>query len=450
MPTLTQRLQNAWNAFRNPRDPTSIDYGRSYTYRPDRYRVRSGNERSLVTNVFNRIAVDCAAVTMEHVKLDQNGRYKDVMKSKLNECLTLSANLDQTGRAFIQDAVHSMFDEGVVALIPVVTTTNPFITGSYDVLTLRTGKILEWYPHHIRVRVYNEDTGQQQDLLWPKQAASIVENPFYSVMNEPNSTLQRLIRKLNLLDYVDEQSSSGKLDLIIQLPYVIKSTARRQQAEARRKDIEMQLAGSKYGIAYTDGTEKITQLNRSIENNIWTEVKDLTTMLYAQLGITETILNGTADEQTMINYYNNTIEPVLSAFALEMQRKFLTPTARTQGQAIRFYRDAFKLIPIKDLSELADKFTRNEIASSNEIRSVIGWKPSDDPKADMLVNANLNQSPEEMGAHGEMMPGAEGGAPAPAQGPQGAPQPSAPPAIANRPDPTGLALVDKFRQYEIE
>lgn len=409
MPTITQRLQNAWNAFRNPRDPTTQDYGRSYTYRPDRYRIRSGNERSIVTNVFNRIAVDCAAVTMEHVKLDQNGRYKDVMKSRLNNCLTLSANLDQTGRAFIQDAVHSMFDEGVVAIIPVVTVNgNPWVTGSYDVETLRTGKILEWYPHHIRVRVYNEDTGQQQDLIWPKEAAAIVENPFYSVMNEPNSTLQRLIRKLNLLDYVDEQSSSGKLDLIIQLPYVIKSTARRQQAEMRRKDIEMQLAGSKYGIAYTDGTEKITQLNRSIENNIWTEVKDLTTMLYAQLGITDTILNGTADEQTMINYYNNTIEPVLSAFALEMQRKFLTPTARTQGQAIRFYRDAFKLIPIKDLAELADKFTRNEIASSNEIRSVIGWKPSDDPKADMLVNANLNQSPDEMGQHGEMPMGGPG------------------------------------------
>ena len=333
------------------------------------------------------------------------------MKSGLNECLTLSANLDQTGRAFIQDAVHSMFDEGVVALIPVVTVNgNPWVTGSYDVETLRTGKIVEWFPHHIRVRVYNEDTGQQQDLIWPKEAAAIVENPFYSVMNEPNSTLQRLIRKLNLLDYVDEQSSSGKLDLIIQLPYVIKSAARRQQAEMRRKDIEMQLAGSKYGIAYTDGTEKVTQLNRSIENNIWTEVKDLTTMLYSQLGITETILNGTADEQTMINYYNNTIEPVLSAFALEMQRKFLTPTARTQGQAIRFYRDAFKLIPIKDLAELADKFTRNEIASSNEIRSVIGWKPSDDPKADMLVNANLNQSPDEMGQHGEMPMGGPGGA----------------------------------------
>lgn len=412
MPTITQRLQNAWNAFRNPRDPTTQDYGRSYTYRPDRYRIRSGNERSIVTNVFNRIAVDCAAVTMEHVKLDQNGRYKDVMKSRLNNCLTLSANLDQTGRALIQDAVHSMFDEGVVALIPVVTVNgNPWVTGSYDVETLRTGKIVEWFPHHIRVRVYNEDTGQQQDLIWPKEAAAIVENPFYSVMNEPNSTLQRLIRKLNLLDYVDEQSSSGKLDLIIQLPYVIKSTARRQQAEMRRKDIEMQLAGSKYGIAYTDGTEKITQLNRSIENNIWTEVKDLTTMLYAQLGITETILNGTADEQTMINYYNNTIEPVLSAFALEMQRKFLTPTARTQGQAIRFYRDAFKLIPIKGLAELADKFTRNEIATSNEIRSVIGWKPSDDPKADMLVNANLNQSPDEMGQHGEMPMGGPEGSP---------------------------------------
>jgi len=399
MPTLIQRFQHAWNAFRNPRDPTIRDYGPGYSYRPDRYRVRSGNERSIVTTVFNRIAVDAAAVNIEHVRLDENGRYKDVMKSGLNNCLTLSANLDQTGRSFMQDAIHSMFDEGVVALVPVVTVNNPMITASYDIVTLRTGKILEWFPHHVRVRVYNEDTGQQRDLILPKQMVAIVENPFYSVMNEPNSTLQRLIRKLNLLDYVDEQSSSGKLDLIIQLPYVIKSTARRQQAEMRRKDIEMQLAGSKYGIAYTDGTEKITQLNRSIENNIWTEVKELQAMLFSQLGITDAILNGTADETTMINYYNNVIEPVLSAFSLEMQRKFLTATARTQGQAIKFYRDAFKLIPVKDLAELADKFTRNEIASSNEIRSVIGWKPSDDPKADQLVNANLNQSPDEMALH---------------------------------------------------
>ena len=400
MPTIVERFQHAWNAFRNPRDPTYRDYGQAYSYRPDRYRVRSGNERSVVTTVFNRIAVDAAAVNIEHVRLDKNGRYKDVMKTGLNSCLTLSANLDQTGRSFIQDAIHSMFDEGVVALVPVVTSVDPNVTSSYDILTLRTGKILEWFPHHIRVRVYDEDTGQQRDLILPKQMCAIVENPFYSVMNEPNSTLQRLIRKLNLLDYVDEQSSSGKLDLIIQLPYVIKSKARQQQAEMRRKDIEMQLAGSKYGIAYTDGTEKITQLNRSIENNIWTEVKELQAMLFAQLGITDTILNGTADEQTMINYYNNIIEPVLSAISLEMQRKFLTQTGRSQGQAICFYRDAFKLIPVKDLAELADKFTRNEIASSNEIRSVIGWKPSDDPKADQLVNANLNQSPDEMAQHG--------------------------------------------------
>lgn len=396
MPSLTQRLQNAWNAFRNPRDPTFTNYGIGTYYRPDRHRFSHGNERSIVTTIFNRIAVDCAAIDLEHVRLDENGRYTDTIKSGLNDCLTYSANIDQTGKAFIEDAVQSMFDEGVVAIVPVDTTSNPYMTSSYDILTMRTGKVTEWYPQHVRVRLYNDRTGKQEELIMSKSAIAIVENPFFSVMNEPNSTLQRLIRKLNLLDYIDEQSSSGKLDLIIQLPYVIKSETRRQQAEARRKDIEMQLAGSKYGIAYTDGTERITQLNRSVENNIWGEIKDLTEMLYNQLGITEAILNGTADEQTMINYYNNTIVPIMSAIADEMQRKFITRTARTQGQAIRYFRDAFKLTPVATLAEFADKFTRNEIASSNEIRAIIGWKPSDDPKADELVNSNLNQkTPEE-------------------------------------------------------
>ena len=397
MPTIMQRIQHAWNAFRNPRDPTYTSIGPSYSYRPDRFHFTRGNERSIVTTVFNRIAVDAAAVGIEHVKLDQNGRYKDTLATGLNTCLTLSANEDQTGRSFIQDVVHSMFDEGCVAIVPVVTDSDPLFTQTYDVYSVRTGKIVQWYPHHVKVRVYNEDTGQQQDVLLPKSMVCIIENPFYAIMNEPNSTLQRLIRKLNLLDYVDEQSSSGKIDLIIQLPYVIKSDARKRQAEERRQAIEDQLAGSKYGIAYTDGTEKVTQLNRSIENNIWTEVKDLQAMLYNQLGITEAVLNGTADEQTMINYYNNTIEPILSAIALEIQRKFLTPNARTRGQAIRFYRDAFKLVSATTFAELADKLTRNEIATSNELRTSIGWKPSDDPKADMLINANLNHTNEDLG-----------------------------------------------------
>lgn len=396
MPSLTQRLQNAWNAFRNPRDPTFTNYGLGTYYRPDRHRFSHSNERSIVTTIFNRIAVDCAAIDLEHVRLDEDGRYTDTIKSGLNDCLTYSANIDQTGKAFIEDIVQSMFDEGVVAVVPVDTTSNPYMTSSYDILSMRTGKVIEWYPQHVRVRLYNDRTGRQEELIMDKSAIAIIENPFFSVMNEPNSTLQRLIRKLNLLDYIDEQSSSGKLDLIIQLPYVIKSETRRQQAEARRKDIEMQLAGSKYGIAYTDGTERITQLNRSVENNIWGEIKDLTAMLYNQLGITEAILNGTADEQTMINYYNNTIVPIMSSIADEMQRKFITRTARTQGQAIRYFRDAFKLTPVSTLAELADKLTRNEIASSNEIRAIIGWKPSDDPKADQLVNSNLNQQKSEV------------------------------------------------------
>lgn len=406
MPSLTQRLQNAWNAFRNLRDPTFTNYGLGTYYRPDRHRFSYSNERSIVTTIFNRIAVDCASIDLEHVRIDEDGRYIDTIKSGLNDCLTYSANIDQTGKTFVEDIVQSMFDEGVVAVVPVDTTTNPNTTSSYDILSMRTGKIIEWFPQHVRVRLYNERTGQQEELVLNKATIAIIENPFFSVMNEPNSTLQRLIRKMNLLDYVDEQSSSGKLDLIIQLPYVIKSETRRQQAEARRKDIEMQLAGSKYGIAYTDGTERITQLNRAVENNIWGEVKDLTAMLYNQLGITEAILNGSADEQTMINYYNNTIAPIMTAIADELQRKFITRTARTQGQAIRFFRDAFKLTPVATLAELADKLTRNEIASSNEIRAIIGWKPSDDPKADELVNSNLNQQEPSMAP-----PGMEGETP---------------------------------------
>lgn len=403
MPTLIQRVQHAWNAFRNPRDPTYTEYSRSSSYRPDRFHFSRGNERSIVTTVFNRIAVDAAAIAVEHVKLDDNGRYKNTLDTGLNTCLTLSANADQTGRGFIQDAVHSMFDEGCVALVPVETSLNPY-NSSFDVLNIRTARIVQWYPRHIRVNIYNEWTGRFDELVLPKAMVAIVENPFYSIMNEPNSTLQRLIRKLNLLDYVDEQSSSGKLDLIIQLPYVIKSEARRRQADERRKDIEMQLAGSKYGIAYTDGTERVTQLNRPIENNIWAEVKDLQAMLYNQLGITEAILNGTADEQTKINYYNGIIEPILSAISMEIQRKFLSKNARTRGQAIRFFRDPFKLIPAATLAELSDKFTRNEIATSNEFRSIIGWKPSEDPKADMLLNSNLNHTDEELQISAEQQP----------------------------------------------
>ena len=392
MPTLTQRLQHAWNAFFN-KDPTSAqNIGAGSYYRPDRPRLTRGNERSIVSSIYNRIAIDASSIKIEHVKLDDDEAYKETVKSGLNNILTSSANIDQTGKAFIRDIVMSMFDEGCVAVVPVDTSLKPIESGSYDILTMRTGKITEWYPRHVRVRLYNDRTGRHEEITMPKEIVGIIENPFYAVMNEPNSTLQRLIRKINLLDYVDEQSSSGKLDLIIQLPYVVKSKTRQAQAEERRRDIEMQLSGSKYGIAYIDGTEKVTQLNRAIENNIWTEVKDLTSMLYNQLGLTEAIFNGTAAEAETINYYNSTIDPILSAIADELQRKFFTKTARTQGHAIRYFRDPFRLVPVKDLAEISDKFTRNEIASSNEIRQVIGWKPSDDPRADELVNANINQS----------------------------------------------------------
>ena len=397
MPSLIDRLQHGWNAFMG-RDP-AMHYpyvGSSYTVRPDRVRFSRGNERSIVTSVYNRIALDVAAISINHCKLDDDGRFLEVIDSKLNSCLNLEANIDQTGRAFIQDVVASMFDEGCVAIVPTDTTFDPKVTGSYDILTMRTGKILDWYPAHVRVRVYNEKTGQKEDILLPKSMVGIIENPLYAVINEPNSTMQRLIRKLNLLDSIDEQSGSGKLDLIIQLPYVIKSDARRQQAETRRKDIETQLAGSKFGIAYTDASEKVTQLNRPVENNLMKQIEYLTSMLYSQLGITQSILDGSADEKTMLNYYSRTIEPIVSAIVDEMRRKFLTKTARAQKQSIMFFRSPFKLVPVNDLAEIADKFTRNTIMTSNEIRQVIGMKPSDDPKADMLINSNLNQSKNDL------------------------------------------------------
>ncbi len=385
------RLKHAWNAFFN-RDPTVYyrNIGTSYGSRPDRPRLTRGNERSIVTSVYNRIAMDAAAINIQHVRLDDNGRFLSTIESGLNNCLTLEANVDQTGRAFIQDVVVSMLDEGCVAIIPVDTTDNPEVTGSYDIETMRTGKILEWYPQHIKVRVYNDRTGQKEDIIIQKNAAAIIENPLYAVVNEPSSTMQRLIRKLNLLDAIDEQSGSGKLDLIIQLPYVVKTEMSRRRAEQRRKDIEDQLAGSKYGIAYADGSEKITQLNRAVENNLMAQIEYLTSMLYSQLGITQSILDGTADDKTMLNYHNRTIEPILSAIVDEMKRKFLTKTARSQMQSIWFFQDPFKLVPVSEISEIADKFTRNEIMTSNEIRQVIGMKPSEDPKADELRNKNLS------------------------------------------------------------
>lgn len=389
------RFKNAWNAFRN-REPTKVfqDIGYGYSYRPDRFHLTRGNERSIVTSVYNRIALDVAAIDIRHVQLDAEGRFCDVVQSGLNNCLSTEANLDQTGRAFIQDAVMSMMDEGCIAIVPVDTDDDPDDTTGYQILSMRVGRIRDWYPKHIRVELYNEETGRKQDIVVPKSTVAIVENPLYAVINEPNSTMQRLIRKLNLLDAVDEQSSSGKLDLIIQLPYVIKTEARRKQAEKRRKDIEQQLAGSKYGIAYTDGTERITQLNRSLENNLMKQIEYLTSMLYSQLGITQSILDGTADDKTMLNYYNRTIEPIIAAIVDEMKRKFLSKTARSQNKSIKFFRDPFKLVPVADLAEISDKFTRNEIATSNEIRQVIGWKPSNDPKADELRNSNLSQPNE--------------------------------------------------------
>lgn len=393
--TLGSRLRHAWNTFLS-RDPLSYRYsfGPSYAYRPDRPIFSRGNERSIVTSVYNRIALDVSSMTIQHVRLDENDRFKEVIESGLNNCLNLEANIDQTGRAFVQDIVMSMLDEGCVAIVPVDTTFNPKETGSFDISTMRTGKIFEWYPQHVKVRVYNDRKGEKEDILVPKSTVAIVENPFYSVMNEPNSTMQRLIRKLNLLDAIDEQSGSGKLNLIIQLPYVIKTAARRQQAEERRKDIEEQLSGSKYGVAYTDGTEHVVQLNRPVDNNLMSQIEYLTSMLYSQLGLTQGIMDGSADEKTMQNYYTRTIEPILSAIVDEMKRKFLTKTARSQKQSILFFRDPFKLVPVGEIAEISDKMTRNEIMTSNEIRQKIGMKPSTDPKADELRNSNLSAPAE--------------------------------------------------------
>ena len=388
------RLKHAWNAFMN-RDPTSYYTnagGNYYVHRPDRIRLTRGNERSIVTSIYNRIGLDVASIDINHCRLDNDDRFVEIIESGLNSCLNIEANVDQTGRALKQDIVMSMLDEGVVAIVPIDTTVNPSVTGSYDILSMRTGKILEWYPAHVKVKIYNEKKGYYEELILPKNTVGIVENPFYSIMNEPNSTLQRLIRKLNLLDVIDDQSGSGKLDLIIQLPYSIRSQARRQQADERRDQIESQLTNSKYGIAYADATERITQLNRSVDNNLMSQIEYLTSMLYSQLGITQSILDGTADEQTQLNYLTHTVEPILSVIVDEMKRKFLTKTARSQKQTITYFRDPFKLVPVNNIAEIADKFTRNEILTSNEIRQKIGMKPSDDPKADQLVNSNISQS----------------------------------------------------------
>lgn len=388
------RLKHAWNAFMN-RDPTSYYTnagGNYYVHRPDRIRLTRGNERSIVTSIYNRIGLDVASIDINHCRLDADDRFVEIIDSGLNSCLNIEANVDQTGRALKQDIVMSMLDEGVVAIVPIDTTMNPSVTGSYDILSMRTGKILEWYPAHVKVKIYNEKKGYYEELILPKNTVGIVENPFYSIMNEPNSTLQRLIRKLNLLDVIDDQSGSGKLDLIIQLPYSIRSQARRQQADERRDQIESQLTNSKYGIAYADATERITQLNRSVDNNLMSQIEYLTSMLYSQLGITQSILDGTADEQTQLNYLTHTVEPILSVIVDEMKRKFLTKTARSQKQTISYFRDPFKLVPVNNIAEIADKFTRNEILTSNEIRQKIGMKPSDDPKADRLVNSNISQS----------------------------------------------------------
>ena len=393
--SLGARLKHAWNVFTaNETVGARWDIGPSYFYRPDRPIFSRGNERSIITSVYNRIALDVAAISIQHVRLDDEGRFTSVMNSTLNDCLSLEANLDQTGRAFIQDIVQSMLDEGCVAIVPVDTDIDPD-EGSYKIETMRTGKILEWYPQHVKVRVYNEQTGKKEDVLVSKRTVAIVENPFYAVMNEPNSTMQRLIRKLNILDAIDEQSGSGKLNLIIQLPYVIKTEARRQQAEKRRKDIEEQLSGSKYGVAYTDGTERVVQLNRPVDNNLMSQIEYLTSMLYSQLGLTQTIMDGSADDKTMLNYLTRTVEPILSAIVDEMKRKFLTKTARSQKQSILFFRDPFKLVPVGEIAEIADKMTRNEIMTSNEIRQKIGMTPSKDPNADKLRNSNLSAPKEE-------------------------------------------------------
>ena len=396
--SIPSRLKHAWNAFQMNRDPTYTNnyYGSSSSTRPDRMRFSRGNEKSIVTSIYNRIALDVSQLSFEHVQLDKDGRYSETKTTGLNTCLTLEANLDQTSRAFFQDAALSMFDEGSIALVPIDTNLDPNITGGYDIESIRVGQILTWYPKYIKVRLYNEQTGIKEDRIIPKSIAAIIENPFYTVMNQSNSTMQRLIRKLSLLDAIDEQSASGKLDLIIQLPYTVKSNLRKQQAEERRKAVEDQLYDSKYGIAYIDSTERVIQLNRPVENNLMSQIEYLQNLLYSQLGITQSILDGSADDKTMLNYYNRIVEPIAAAFVDEMRRKFLTKTARTQGQSIMFFRDPFKLVPVNELAEISDKLTRNEIASSNEMRQTIGWKPSKDPKADELRNKNLNQPESEL------------------------------------------------------
>ena len=400
---LMNRLQHGWNAFMN-RDPTDDHkYGSvTYSYRPDRVRFSGGNEKTIVTSIYNRIAIDAAAVDIKHVRLDKNDRYIETIESGLNTCLNVEANLDQTGRAFLHDVYASVLDEGYIAIVPVETTINPRITGSYDITSMRTGKILEWRADSVKVRLYNEWTGKKEDVWVSKRNTAIIENPLYAVINEKNSIMQRLIRKLNLLDAIDEQSGSGKLDLIIQLPYAVKTPLKREQAEKRRKDVENQLANSKFGIAYADSTERITQLNRPIENNLMKQIEYLTSMLYSQLGITQSVMDGTADEKTMLRYYNGTIEPFVATVVDEIKRKFLTKTARSQRQSIMYFRDPFSLVPVNNIAEIADKFTRNEIMTSNEIRQVIGMKPSEDPKADQLINSNIAQPLESQEEYGEL------------------------------------------------
>lgn len=393
--TIGSRLRKAWNVFtQRNQNGDYRDYGVGYGYRPDRLRMTRGNERTIVTSIYNRIALDVSSISIRHVQLDDDGRFESERNTKLNECLSLSANIDQTGRAFIQDVVLSMFDEGCVAIVPIDTERDYFDGPVRDILSMRTGQVIEWYPRHAKVRVYNDRTGRKEDVIFPKDKIAIIENPYYAVMNQPNSMVQRLIRKLALLDAIDEQTSSGKLDLIIQLPYVVKNQMRKEQAEQRRRDIEAQLTGSRYGIAYTDGTERITQLNRPVENNLLKQIEYLTNMVFGQIGVTQAILDGTADEQTMLNYNNRIVEPVVSVIADSMKRAFLTPTARSQKQSIMYFRDPFRLVPVSQVAEIADKFTRNEIMSSNEIRQVVGLKPSKDPKADELRNSNLNQPDE--------------------------------------------------------
>lgn len=409
MPTITQRIRSGWNAFIG-RDPTMVanmfnEYDYGYGTRPDRKRYSGGNQRSIVASVYNRISVDVASVRFEHSRLDENNHFKESVRSGLNDCINVSANVDQTGRAFIQDIVESMFDEGVVAVVPTDTDINPMDTSSYDILSMRTGRIVSWYPDSVKIHIYNENRGRYQDIIMPKSRVAIIENPFYSVMNEPNSTLQRLIQAINKLNAANDISTSSKLDLIIQLPYVTKSPQRKEEARKRRKEIEDQLSTSKLGIAYTDGTERVTQLNRSLDNNLWTQVKELTAQLFSQLGVTPSILDGTADEATRINYFNSTIAPICAAITDEFERKFLTKTARTQRQAILYFRDPFKLVPVSQLADIADKFRRNEILTSNELRAEIGLKPNDSQQADDISNPNLNKSTEQLMANGQL-PGA--------------------------------------------